>query len=249
MRTRVFAWRNLREILRDPLSLGFSLGFPVVLLLMMSLMRQSIPDMPADVFGLESFTPGMAVFGLSFLGMFLGMLMTGDRKTAFLQRLDVYKRQGYHCGYITPIPHIEFDHILSEEDFKTFIEAMSNDVLNWETAKETMRSGGITYADKTILIEQKTSLAEEVNGAKFITGGNLGINLTFPERLFPFYNPPGARGEDTFLSTCLKDVNVKHIPSYTFHDGFAYYRHLLKGVLPNVLKPIDFGSEEVINRF
>ena len=87
MRTRVFAWRNLREILRDPLSLGFSLGFPVVLLLMMSLMRQSIPDMPADVFGLESFTPGMAVFGLSFLGMFLGMLMTGDRKTAFLQRL------------------------------------------------------------------------------------------------------------------------------------------------------------------
>lgn len=156
---------------------------------------------------------------------------------------------GYHCGYITPIPYIEFDHILSEEDFKTFIEAMSNDVLNWETAKETMRSGGITYADKTILIEQKTSLAEEVNGAKFITGGNLGINLTSPERLFPFYNPPGARGEDTFLSTCLKDVNVKHIPSYTFHDGFAYYRHLLKGVLPNVLKPIDFGSEEVINRF
>ena len=42
--------------------------------------------------------------------------------------------------------------ISSEEDFKTFIEAMSNDVLNWETAKETMRSGGITYADKTILI-------------------------------------------------------------------------------------------------
>ena len=104
MRTRVFAWRNLREILRDPLSLGFSLGFPVVLLLMMSLMRQSIPDMPADVFGLESFTPGMAVFGLSFLGMFLGMLMTGDRKTAFLQRLFISPMRGgeFILGYALP---------------------------------------------------------------------------------------------------------------------------------------------------
>lgn len=70
MRTRVFAWRNLREILRDPLSLGFSLGFPVVLLLMMSLMRQSIPDMPADVFGLESFTPGWRFLVSPFWGCF-----------------------------------------------------------------------------------------------------------------------------------------------------------------------------------
>ena len=71
MRTRVFAWRNLVEILRDPLSLGLpAWDFRGGLLLMMSLMRQSIPDMPADVFGLESFTPGMAVLVSPFWGCF-----------------------------------------------------------------------------------------------------------------------------------------------------------------------------------
>lgn len=157
---------------------------------------------------------------------------------------------GYHCGYISPIPSIEFDNILSEEVFKTFIEALSNDVLNWENMKTIMQNGGVTYADKKVLIERKISLVEEENGAKFITGGNLGINLKDLEKVYPFYNPPGARGEDTFLSTCLSNSTVKLIPAYTFHDGFSIYNNLLKGVLPTSLRNIDpLESIEVVNRF
>ena len=157
---------------------------------------------------------------------------------------------GYHCGYISPIPSFNFDNILTEDCFKTFIEALSNDILNWSYIKKTMNAGGITYADKTILSEKKASLVEEVNGAKFITGGNLGINLTNPDKVFPFFNPPGARGEDTFLSTCLTDCTVKLIPTYTFHDGFSMYNNLLNGILPTRLNRIDStNSNEVVNRF
>lgn len=157
---------------------------------------------------------------------------------------------GYHCGYISPIPSIEFDNILSEEVFKTFIGALSNDVLNWESMKTIMQNGGVTYADKKVLIERKISLVEEENGAKFITGGNLGISLKDLEKVYPFYNPPGARGEDTFLSTCLSNSTVKLIPAYTFHDGFSIYSNLLKGVLPTSLKNIDpLESKEIVNRF
>lgn len=157
---------------------------------------------------------------------------------------------GYHCGYISPIPSIEFDNILSEDTFKTFIKALSNDVLNWESIKSIMQNGGVTYSDKEVLINQKISLVEEVSGAKFITGGNLGLNLRDLTKIYPFYNPPGARGEDTFLSTCLTDSTVKLIPTYTFHDGFSIYNNLLQGVLPTKLKKINpLESMEIVNRF
>ena len=51
------------------------------------------------------------------------------------------------------------------------------------------------------------------------------------------------------MSTCLSDVNVKSIPTYTFHDGFSIYSTLLKGVLPNSLRKIYATSEEVVERF
>jgi len=157
---------------------------------------------------------------------------------------------GYHCGYISPIPSIDFDNILSEETFKTFIKALSNDVLNWDSIKSIMQNGGVTYSDKDVLINQKISLVEEVSGAKFITGGNLGLNLKDLTKIYPFYNPPGARGEDTFLSTCLTNSTVKLIPTYTFHDGFSIYNNLLQGVLPTKLKKINpLESMEIVNRF
>lgn len=157
---------------------------------------------------------------------------------------------GYHCGYISPIPYMEFDNVMTAQDFQIFIEALSNDILNWDEIKKVIDNGGITYANKEVLIEQAASLVPEVNGAKFITGGNLGINLTDPAKVFAFYNPPGARGEDTFLSTCLHEINVKRIPAYTFHDGFSIYSCLLQGVLPTRLKRIgSVDSEEIIRRF
>jgi len=156
---------------------------------------------------------------------------------------------GYHCGYISPIPYMEFNDILSEDEFRLFIESISNDIINWDTLKSVMVNGGVTYANTEILISTKAVEVQEFNKAKFISGSNLCINLKNPERVFPFYNPPGARGEDTFLSTCLSERKVMRVPCYTFHDGFSTYNHLLEGVLPVRLKFIKADNEKIILRF
>ena len=63
MRASILAARNLKEILRDPLNLAFGLGFPLVVLLLLSAIQANIP---VDLFTIERITPGIAVFGLSF---------------------------------------------------------------------------------------------------------------------------------------------------------------------------------------
>lgn len=162
---------------------------------------------------------------------------------------DADLTNGYHCGYISPVPFIQFNSRLTEKDFRLFIEAISNDVLNWDSMREVIRNGGITYADEKILFGKQASEVPETKRCKFITGSNLCINLTRPERVFPFYNPPGARGEDTFLSTRLSNRKVLRIPCYTFHDGFGAYAHLMDGVLPTSLKYIKAGTSKVTERF
>lgn len=103
-RTRIFAGRCAREMWRDPLGFVFGIGFPIALLTMMKLLSSSLPDMPADVFGTESFTPGMAVFGLSFLMIFLGSLVCSDRSGAFLMRMyaSPLRPVDYLLGYTLP---------------------------------------------------------------------------------------------------------------------------------------------------
>ena len=156
---------------------------------------------------------------------------------------------GHHCGYISPIPYMEFNDTLTEKDFRSFIEAISNDIINWDKLKAIMENGGVTYADTKILTSDEAIEVQEINHAKFISGANLCINLTDPRRVFPFYNPPGARGEDTFLSTCLSERKVLKVPCYTFHDGFSTYNHLLEGVLPIRMKFVRADSEKIISRF
>jgi len=156
---------------------------------------------------------------------------------------------GHHCGYISPIPYIEYDDIMHESDFRSFIEAISNDIINWNNIKNVMNDGGVTYADIKILTSEKAVEVPETNHTKFISGANLCINLTDPSRVLPFYNPPGARGEDTFLSTCLSERTVFDVPCYTFHDGFSTYSRLLEGVLPTKLKYSKADNEEIIERF
>lgn len=156
---------------------------------------------------------------------------------------------GHHCGYISPIPQLDFNDKLSEDDFRIFIESISNDIVNWDSIKEKMEDGGVTYADIDIINSKRVEVVREIEGMKFISGANLGFNLKNLDKLFPFYNPPGARGEDTFLSTCISECTIIKVPCYTFHDGFANYEHLLSGVLPNELKIITADSDEIINRF
>jgi len=156
---------------------------------------------------------------------------------------------GHHCGYISPIPHILFNETLTVSDFRLFIEAISNDIVSWDKIYALMQNGGVTYADTKILTTNQAEEVEEKNHSKFISGANLCINLTHPDRVSPFYNPPGARGEDTFLSTCLSERTVLRVPCYTFHDGFSTYNHLMDGVLPISLRQIRADNDANITRF
>jgi hypothetical protein len=165
----------------------------------------------------------------------------------YLENADI--TNGFHCGYISPIPHIDFKGVITESDFRLFIEAISNDILEWDKIRRLMNDGGVTYADPQVFIDNAAREVEEVNGAKFMSGSNLGINLTDPSRVKPFFNPPKARGEDTFLSTCLTEHKVLRIPCYTFHDGFSAYSDLLDGVLPLQLKRIEPDNQIIVNRF
>ena len=63
MRSLVFSGRCAKEILRDPLNLAFGLGFPAVLLLLLSAIQANVP---VPLFEIEKLAPGVAVFGLAF---------------------------------------------------------------------------------------------------------------------------------------------------------------------------------------
>ena len=94
MRMLAFANRNTKEILRDPLNLIFGLGFPIVLLLLLSAIQANIP---AELFEIQHLTPGITVFGLSFMTLFSATIISRDRKSSLLQRL-----------YTTPLTPIDF---------------------------------------------------------------------------------------------------------------------------------------------
>ena len=83
-RMLTFAGRTLKEILRDPLTLGFGLGFPIILLALLTAIQANIP---VSMFELESLTPGVTVFGLSFMTLFSANLISKDRESSLLQRL------------------------------------------------------------------------------------------------------------------------------------------------------------------
>lgn len=156
---------------------------------------------------------------------------------------------GYHCGYVSPIPTLGFDDTLTERDFRLFIESVSNDIISWKSVREKMNAGGVTFASLATINEQMVEYVEEIGGMKFISGANLGFNLSNIDKVFPFYNPPGARGEDTFLSTAICECKIRKIHCYTFHDGFGEYENLLHGVLPSELKAITPDNVAVANRF
>ena len=157
---------------------------------------------------------------------------------------------GHHCGYISPIPRFDFNSTLREQDFRRFIEATSNDIISWESVKKTIiGNGGVTYADRKIVDRQTVSEVKELNGTKFISGANLCLNLARIRNLPAFYNPPGARGEDAFMSTTLTGLKVIRVPCFTFHDAFLNYQRILNGVLPSQLLAVDATSPGVRQRF
>lgn len=102
MKAMVFASRNAKEILRDPLNLAFGIGFPLVVLLLLSAIQANVP---VSLFEVDRLAPGIAVFGLSFISLFSGMLIAKDRSTSFLMRLfaSPLRSGDFILGYAMPL--------------------------------------------------------------------------------------------------------------------------------------------------
>ena len=102
MRMMTFAKRCAKEILRDPVNLGFGLGFPLVLLFLLSALQANIP---VSLFEIDTLTPGISVFGLSFLTLFSATLVAKDRESALLQRLytSPLTAGDFILGYLLPL--------------------------------------------------------------------------------------------------------------------------------------------------
>lgn len=94
MKMLMLAGRNAKEILRDPLNLFFGLGFPLILILLLSAIQANIP---VALFEIQHLTPGVTVFGLAFMTLFSATIIAKDRGSSLLQRL-----------YTTPLTPLDF---------------------------------------------------------------------------------------------------------------------------------------------
>lgn len=102
MKMLTFSQRCAKEILRDPLNLAFGLGFPVVLLLLLSAIQANVP---VSLFEIAHLAPGICIFGLSFITLFSATVIAKDRESALLQRLYTtpLRSVDFILGYILPM--------------------------------------------------------------------------------------------------------------------------------------------------
>ncbi|MGB4407441.1 MAG: ABC transporter permease [Sphaerochaeta sp.] len=106
MKVLLFAKRNSKEILRDPINLFFGLGFPLILLLLLAVINSAIPaEANNSMFSIEKTAPGIATFGTAFFALFAGMLLAKDRTTSFLMRLfaSPMNAMDFIIGYTLPL--------------------------------------------------------------------------------------------------------------------------------------------------
>ena len=156
---------------------------------------------------------------------------------------------GYHCGYISPIPYMNFENEENEQAINHFIKAISNEIVTWESIKEKYeKSNGVTFAENSILNGEPYELLNE-DGNKFVAGSTLCINLNHIENIPAFYNPVNARGEDTFFSLNLAEAKVMKVPVYHFHDGFLKYKQIMSNKFPKTLRLIRHSEDTVEKRF
>lgn len=104
-RIAAFAHRCMLELVRDPLSYIFALGFPLVMLTVMTILNASIPpEADMTTFRIDQLGPAVYVFGLSFIMLFTALLISKDRAEAFLIRLYIspMRRMDFLLGYTLP---------------------------------------------------------------------------------------------------------------------------------------------------
>ena len=106
MKILLFANRNVKEVLRDPINLFFGLGFPLILLALMSVINTNIPpEAENPMFEIINLAPGMAMFGSVFMALFAGMILAKDRTSSFLTRLftSPMTASDFLLGYTAPM--------------------------------------------------------------------------------------------------------------------------------------------------
>ncbi len=159
--------------------------------------------------------------------------------------------QGYRCGNMSPIPYIEYNDKIQESDFKNYIDGVSNEAVSWEKIKGKLneKNNGITFADKEIAIEGKAKQLKDMGTENWLLASGICINLKHLDKIPAFYNPPYARGEDTFFSTLLSDAKVVQVPTYHFHDGFLKYTSIIKNKYPKKLEKTSVNDNSIEERF
>lgn len=84
----ILAQRNIKEMLREPLSLVFCLGFPMVMLLLMQLIFKNMEFVPAN-FEIKNYASGICVFGFTFTSLFVALSISSDKNTSFIKRINI----------------------------------------------------------------------------------------------------------------------------------------------------------------
>ena len=110
MRMLNFAKRNFKELIRDPLSLAFEIALPLFLLVIFQQIK-----IPSENYKLENFTPGIILFGFSFVSLFTATLIAKDRTSSLLIRLGTspMRPKDFIFGYIISlIPIIIIQNVL-----------------------------------------------------------------------------------------------------------------------------------------
>ncbi len=112
MRVSAFAARNAKELLRDPIGLCLSLGFPLFMLVLLSILGKSIPG--GGMFHPDTLTPGIVLFSFTFTSLFVGLLLAQDRSGSFLVRLSSspLRATEFYLGYTLPVLPIALGQLL-----------------------------------------------------------------------------------------------------------------------------------------
>lgn len=96
----ILSQRNIKEMLRDPLSLIFCMGFPLVMLLLMQIIFTNIEVIP-DNFAIRSYASGICVFGYTFTSLYVAMQISSDKNTSFIKRINILpiSKFSYYCSF------------------------------------------------------------------------------------------------------------------------------------------------------
>ena len=179
-----------------------------------------------------------------------------EKQNNILEHLNVITYSdvtiGHRCGNMSPVPYIEFEKDdIKEKEFKEYIDAVSNEVISWDKIKRSMskEANGMSFAEKDITEGKDKIVLKHVGLKNWLYASGICLNLTHLDKIPAFYNPPNARGEDTFFCTLLNEAQVVKVPTYHFHDSFLRYTGIVKGQFPKKFEKIPLSDSSVGERF